>query len=40
MFSNLTDENNKIEHKNLIIDTESRQVYVDKQEVILTAREF
>ena len=39
-FSNLTGENNKIEHKNLIIDTESRQVYVDKQEVILTAREF
>lgn len=36
----LTGENNKIEHKNLIIDTESRQVYVDKQEVILTAREF
>ena len=39
-FSNLTGENNKIEHKNLIIDTESRQVFVNKQEVILTAREF
>ena len=40
IIPNLSGENNKIEHKNLIIDTESRQVYVDKQEVILTAREF
>ena len=39
-FSNLTGEKNKIEHKNIIIDTESRQVFVNKQEVILTAREF
>lgn len=39
-FSNSTLVSNKIEHKNLEIDSESRQVFLCGKEVLLTVREF
>ena len=39
-FSKTNDENSKLQYKNLTLDIESRQVFVNDKEVILTAREF
>lgn len=39
-FSNTKRQENKLTHKNLIINTESRQVLINEQKVTLTLREF
>ena len=39
-FSKTNDENSKLQYKNLTLNIESRQVFVNDKEVILTAREF
>ncbi|MEG0843019.1 MAG: response regulator transcription factor [Romboutsia sp.] len=39
-FSLHKENNNKINHKNVTLDKDSRQVFIHKQEILLTAREF
>lgn len=39
-FSKQESEDNKIVHKNIILDSESRQVFVKNKEIALTVREF
>ncbi|EKY27758.1 response regulator transcription factor [Clostridium celatum] len=39
-FSHQDNRNNKLKHKNLVLDIDSRQVHVNNIEINLTAREF
>lgn len=39
-FSKQESEDNKIIHKNIILDSESRQVFIKNKEIALTVREF
>lgn len=39
-FSKQESEDNKIVHKNIILDSESRQVFIKNKEIALTVREF
>ena len=39
-FSKTNDENSKLQYKNLTLNIESRQVFINDKEVILTVREF
>lgn len=39
-FSKQEKQDNKIKHKNILLDTESRQVFIKNNEIALTVREF
>ena len=39
-FSGAVEKTSELKHKNIVLDSESRQVFVNGQEVVLTVREF
>ncbi len=39
-FSGAVEKTSELKHKNIVLDSESRQVFVNRQEVVLTVREF
>lgn len=39
-FTKVNDSNSKLKHKNIILDKDSRQVFINNKEISLTAREY